>query len=268
MFFIPGQLIAALTFPGVILHEWAHKFFCEKLGVPIHEVKYFQLGKKVAGYVRHEAPKTYKQTFWISVGPLLINSLVAVILSFIALQTVQGGWLWIFLLWLAISAGMHSFPSDQDMQNIALASKSSLKEGGSFLHYLAFPFIWLIWLANKLRFFWFDVIWALMLISIGGGFNAINKDYTNTQQSNLSAQIDVCQQAVTALGGQVNNDQTALNNMDTQMTQYQNEGDDADYNNMVNSYNTLLTRIKEESSNYETQRTACNNLIDQYNSNQ
>lgn len=26
MFFIPGQLIAILTFPGVIVHEAAHRF--------------------------------------------------------------------------------------------------------------------------------------------------------------------------------------------------------------------------------------------------
>jgi len=266
MFFIPGELISALTFPGVIIHEWAHKFFCERLGVPVIEVKYFQFGKKTAGYVLHAVPKTYKQTFWISVGPLLVNSLIAIIISFIALQITSGEWLWCLLLWLAISIGMHSFPSDLDMQNILSASKSALKEGGSFLHYLTFPFVWLIWLANKLSFFWFDAIWAFMLISIGGGFNAINKDVA--QESDLSTQIDTCKVAVTTLGNQVNNDQTTLNNIETQMTQYQNEGDDIDYNNMVDSHNTLVNKIKEESSNYEIQRTACNNLVDQYNSNQ
>lgn len=61
MFFIPGELISALTFPGVILHEWAHKLFCKRLGVKVLEVKYFQIGKKVAGYVVHEPPY-YLQT--------------------------------------------------------------------------------------------------------------------------------------------------------------------------------------------------------------
>ena len=268
MFFIPGALISALTFPGVVLHEWAHKFFCDRLGVKVHAVKYFQLGKKVAGYVIHEIPTTYKQTFWVSVGPLLVNSLTAILLSFIASQTVSNGWLIYVLFWLAISAGMNSFPSDQDMKHIQEGSKNALKEGGSFFHYLAFPFVWLIWLGNKLKIIWFDAIWAFMLISIGGGFNTITKDVANDQQNNLSVQIDTCKTTITELGNQVNSDQTILDNMDTQMTQYQNSGDKTDYNNLVDPYNTLLAKIKEESSNYKTQKTACNNLVDKYNTSQ
>lgn len=267
MFFIPGALISALTFPGVILHEWAHEVFCKWLGVKVHEVKYFQIGKKVAGYVLHEPPTTYKQTFWISVGPLLVNSLVAILLSFIASQTVADGWFMYILFWLAISAGMNSFPSDHDMEHIKQGSKTALKEGGSFFHYLAFPFVWLIWIGNKLKVIWFDAIWAFMLISVGGGFNSITKDITSNQQSNLSAQIDTCKATVTELGNQVDSDQTAFDNMDTKINQYKNAGDETNYNNLVDPYNALLAKLKEESTNYETQRTACNNLIDQYNAN-
>lgn len=66
MLLIPGWLISLLTFPGVIIHEWAHKKFCEWLGILVHKVVYFRFGNP-AGYVLHEPPKTYKQTFWISV---------------------------------------------------------------------------------------------------------------------------------------------------------------------------------------------------------
>ena len=267
MFFIPGQLIALLTFPGVILHEWAHEFFCKRLGVKVIEVKYFQFWKKVAGYVTHEIPKTYKQTFWISIGPLLVNSFTAILASFIARQIVSGGWLWYLLLWLAISAGIHSFPSDHDMSHISSASKSAIKEGGSFLHYLAFPFVWLIWIANKLSIIWFDAIWAIFLVSIGGGFGSFN-DITTTQQDKLSAQIDTCKSTLATLGTQEGNDQIVLDNMDNQMTTYKNSNDETNYNNLVNPYNTLLTKVKDENSSYETQLTTCNNLIDQYNSNQ
>lgn len=65
---------------------------------------------------------------------------------------------------------MHSFPSDQDMHHISSASKLALKQKGSFFHYLTFPFVWIIWIANKLRFFWFDAIYAIALISLVGGF--------------------------------------------------------------------------------------------------
>ena len=71
------------------------------------------------------------------------------------------------LAWLSISIGMHAFPSDQDAVNVLARSKNSLTDGGSFFHYLAYPFFWAIWLANKLRFFWFDLLYAFALFSIG-----------------------------------------------------------------------------------------------------
>jgi len=43
-------LIALVTFPGIILHEWAHKFFCDRTGVPVYKTCYFRLGNP-AGYV-------------------------------------------------------------------------------------------------------------------------------------------------------------------------------------------------------------------------
>jgi hypothetical protein len=97
------------------------------------------------------------------------------------------------------------------------------------------------------------------------GYFWISGSVSSSNQSNLSNQIDTCQAAVTALGNQANTDQTTLDNMDTQMTQYQNEGDNTDYNNLVDPYNSLLAQVKQESANYETQRANCNNLVDQYN---
>lgn len=61
---------------------------------------------------------------------------------------------------------MHSFPSDHDAKNILNKSKE-LKDKNK-IHYLAYPFFILIWLANKLSFFWFDAIYAIVLISLSG----------------------------------------------------------------------------------------------------
>ena len=36
MFMIPGFLVALVTFPGIICHEIAHKFFCDIAGVPVY----------------------------------------------------------------------------------------------------------------------------------------------------------------------------------------------------------------------------------------
>ncbi len=171
--FLPGQLISLLTFPGVIVHEWAHKKFCEWFGVKVYEVAYFRFWQKTAGYVTHEAPSTFKKTFWISVGPLVVNSLGCVILSAIASQTLPQSFLNYLLLWLALSIGAHSFPSDHDAKNILETSKHYLKNEGSTLHYLSYPFFILIWIANKLSFFWFDFIYAFLLLQIGGGISPI-----------------------------------------------------------------------------------------------
>jgi len=164
---IPGWLISLFTFPGVIIHEWAHKKFCEWLHVPVHQVAYFRFGNP-AGYVIHDPTKTFGQAFWISIGPLIINSIAAIVFSVMASQAIPESTFWYVLLWVAFSAGMHSFPSDGDMDHVAEASRSSLKEGGSVLHYLTFPFVWLVWVANKLRFLWFDLFYAAFLVSLGG----------------------------------------------------------------------------------------------------
>lgn len=165
--FIPGWLISMLTFPGIIIHEWAHKKICDWSGVKIKKVVYFRFGNP-AGYVIHEEPKEYKQTFWISVGPLIINSIITIFLGIFASSLDSSSNLYLFVLWLAISIGMHSFPSDHDAKNV-LEESRRLKEK-SKIHYLAYPFFALIWLANKLSFFWLDVIYAIALIYISGAF--------------------------------------------------------------------------------------------------
>lgn len=171
--FIPGWLISLITFPGVIIHEWAHKKFCNWTGVVVQKVVYFRFGNP-AGYVIHERPQKYSQIFWISTGPLIINSLLTIILSYIASQIQPESFLYYLLLWIAISVGMHAFPSDQDASHIFNESKTLLKNGGSALHYFAYPFYALIWLANKLRFIWFDLWYAIALMSLGGFVLFIN----------------------------------------------------------------------------------------------
>ncbi len=167
MFLIPGWIIAALTFPGIIIHEWAHKKYCDWTDINVRKVVYFQFANP-AGYVIHDEPQKYSQIFWISTGPLIINSLLAIIISYFATQTQPESFLFYLLVWIAISSGMHAFPSDQDARHIFDKSKTLLKNGGSKLHYLTYPFYALIWIANKLRFLWFDFFYAIALVSFGG----------------------------------------------------------------------------------------------------
>ena len=70
MFFIPGFLIALVTFPGVIVHEMAHQLFCRLFRVAVLDVCYFRLGNP-SGYVLHESPRTTAQHLVIGIGPFL-----------------------------------------------------------------------------------------------------------------------------------------------------------------------------------------------------
>ena len=168
MFPILNWLVSLITFPGVMFHEWAHKVFCQLSGVRVLKVVYFRFGNPL-GFVSHEESRHYFQNFWISVGPLIINSLVAVLLTSFALRVSDKSRIFFLLLWLAVSAGMHAFPSNHDMRHISSASRVELRHGGTWLHYLSFPFVGLVILANELKFFWFDFVYAMLLIALGIG---------------------------------------------------------------------------------------------------
>lgn len=158
MLFLPGILFSLLTFPGIVIHELAHKIFCDLLDVPIRSVRYFRLGNP-AGYVIHEIPPKLSQRFWISVGPFIINSFTAVVLSYLASKQVTESHSWYLLIWVATSAGIHAFPSDTDMKSVF--SK------GSIMNIFALPFVILVWIANKLKYLWFDFFYAILLVYVG-----------------------------------------------------------------------------------------------------
>jgi len=180
---IPGTLISILTFPGVIVHEFAHKKFCDWFNVKVFAVKYFQFGNPV-GYVLHEKTRNYWAVFWISIGPLLINTLSAFISALIMSSNFSKE-LWVFFWgWLSISVGMHSFPSNQDVQNILEESKEVIKEGGNILHYLTYPLVFIVYVANLLRFFWIDAIWAIFILSLASGVFGYDSDLFNTSSTN------------------------------------------------------------------------------------
>lgn len=161
-----AYIVNYLTFPGVVIHELAHKIFCEEFGIPVRKVRYFRLGNPI-GYVIHDRPGNIKQAFWISVGPLLVNTSSALLLSYASSYfPIEAYFKWI-LLWVSFSAGVHAFPSDTDIQNIAESRKGI---GGMILYILLAPFLVLIRAANRLRPYGFDLVFALLLVISGGGF--------------------------------------------------------------------------------------------------
>jgi hypothetical protein len=165
MIIIPGFLISLLTFPGVIVHEAAHMFFCKLRHVAVFDMCFFRIGNP-AGYIIHEEIKDFNTAFLVCVGPLFINSLLCVLICFPAFAPVQlfglKHPLSYFLLWLGISIGMHAFPSTQDAKNLYAHAKKAAKT----LHPLAilsFPLVILIIVANVLSIVWADYFYGFAL---------------------------------------------------------------------------------------------------------
>lgn len=165
MIIIPGFLISLVTFPGVIVHEAAHMFFCKLRRVAVFDMCFFRVGNP-AGYIIHEEIGSFTTAFLVCVGPLLINSLLCVIICFPAFMPVRVFHiehpLSYFLLWLGVSIGMHAFPSTHDATNLYQQAKKAAKTLNP-LALLSFPLVLLIVLANVLSIFWADYLYGIAL---------------------------------------------------------------------------------------------------------
>lgn len=128
--YIPGELIALITFPGVIFHEVAHRFFCDIYDVQVYNVNYFRILSKRAGHVIYKPTQNFKHKFFIATGPLIINSLVCMLLTFPSASKAYLGTSFIdysspllvlahiIMTWIGYSVGFHSIPSNQDMKDL------------------------------------------------------------------------------------------------------------------------------------------------------
>ena len=162
--FIPGQLISLATFPGIIVHEVAHQFFCRFLRVSVFEVCYFRLGNP-AGYVIHEPPHKVAHHVLIGIGPFILNSLVGALIAFpSAINVIKfeaGSGLDYLLIWLGVSIAMHSFPSTGDAKSIweAVSSKST----PIMVRLVATPIVGFIYLGAAGSFFWLDLAYGVAI---------------------------------------------------------------------------------------------------------
>ena len=160
MLFIPGTLIAILTFPGVIIHEAGHRLFCSLAGVRVYKTCYFRLGNP-AGYVIHGPVHSYGAGFLICVAPFIVNTAVALLIFSIAVN-VSSNAVAFPLYWLGISIGMHAFPSSGDADNLWRYSKAVWRHNP--LAVLGFPAVILIKIAAVLSIIWFDLFYAIALL--------------------------------------------------------------------------------------------------------
>lgn len=165
---IPGWVITIFTFPGVIVHEFAHQIFCRWMRVAIFDVCYFRIGTP-AGYVVHEKPRTEMQHLVIGIGPFLVNTIIGALIAFPAaipvLKFDSGNLLDYALVWLGVSIAMHAFPSTGDAQSIW----QSIKHEGAPLvvRALATPIVVLIYLGAFGSIFWLDLLYGAGVALLG-----------------------------------------------------------------------------------------------------
>lgn len=127
---IPGELIAFLTCPGVVIHEIAHKFACDYFNVPVYEVNYFRPLDKKAGHVCHGGNDSFWVLFLIGIAPFILNSILCVVLTFpvgvrfylgtffLGSPSVLREVLGLILYWAGLSIGFNAIPSSQDMSGL------------------------------------------------------------------------------------------------------------------------------------------------------
>jgi hypothetical protein len=170
--FIPGQLIALATFPGVIVHEAAHLLFCRLFGLAVFQVVFFRFGNP-AGYVVHQETDRFVPAFFVSLGQFLVNTALCFLFCLPAVVPIWelevGDPLTFFFAWLGVSIGMHAFPSTQDLNNLWHLAPAAARKGQP-LAILGLPLIGLLYLANLGRMFWLDYLWGIavgMLAPLG-----------------------------------------------------------------------------------------------------
>lgn len=163
MFFIPGFVIAIITFPGVIIHELAHQLFCRYFNIPVYKVCYFRLGNP-AGYVIHAPANKWTHNVLVGAGPFFLNSIIGAILTLpSALRVFEfhdvSSVIDIILLWLGVSIAMHAIPSKGDAESMWQAVAGD--KASFFAKLTVAPIVGLIFILALGSVVWLDLIYGI-----------------------------------------------------------------------------------------------------------
>lgn len=173
---IPGFLVSAITFPGVVVHELAHQICCRICRVPVYEVKYFRF-QSPCGYVIHEPISNPWKNLFTGLGPFFINTIIGMYITFPAYFCLWGGgkyryghnpaisFIFLLLYWLGLSILMHAFPSTEDAKAL-IQSVLKNKEVGLFAKMVTAPFIGLIYLGAVGSMLWLDLIYGVAMSAV------------------------------------------------------------------------------------------------------
>src|SRR5215813_14206346 len=169
MFFIPGPIIALLTFPGVIVHEAGHLFFCRLFKLKVFDVCFFRFGNP-AGYVIHQEITDFTAQFFVSMGPFFANTLLCVLFCSAAFLPVWELKVFdppaYFFYWLGLSIGMHAFPSTTDLSHLWEAAPERARKG-NLLAILSLPLAGILVVLNYARVVWADLGYGIAVGVLG-----------------------------------------------------------------------------------------------------
>jgi hypothetical protein len=170
------RLRILFAMPGIVIHELGHYLLCRLCGAPVHEVVFFDSAGP-SGYVVHGVPKRLFQHATIVAGPLLLNSILGFLLFRAALADLApavtelaSGWpvrigeLLVAGL-LGASIALHAIPSRADASSLWEVTLERIGRG-NLLATLAAPIALVLILANHLRRYWIDWVYALVLAGL------------------------------------------------------------------------------------------------------
>jgi hypothetical protein len=144
--------------PGIIVHELSHAFFCVFFGVKIRKINLLRFDT-VAGYVIHDEPRRFLPSFFISFGPLIINSILSIYL-FSKIVWDYDFYVLIYL-WLGIVLGLQAIPSTGDAR--ALLNNANHNIWRNPLVIIFYPLVLILYILNWLKYIKIDFIFVLVL---------------------------------------------------------------------------------------------------------
>jgi len=169
MFFIPGPVIALLTFPGVIVHETGHFFFCRLFRLAVFDVCFFRFGNP-AGYVIHERTDNFKALFFVSMGPFFVNTLLCMVFctaAFSARLGIEDARSSGLLLLLARPVHRDACFPFQGGSLKHLGTGPGQGETRNVLAALSLPLIASLYVLNYARLFWADLGYGIAVGILG-----------------------------------------------------------------------------------------------------
>ena len=163
-------MLSYATFPGVIVHEFAHAWACRLMGVRVIKVCYLRFGNP-PGYVLHGRPATALQHIVIATAPLFVATSLSLIIScaagvFFVSRAVDDyqDVILVLSVWLSFSFALHAFPSSGDADALWSDVKNPKISLASKL--LLVPVVGVIRLAGIGRNFRFDAIFAAIVTAV------------------------------------------------------------------------------------------------------